>query len=196
MSTPQIDPVNSQAQLASISDLAAMLGVDKAAVSRRVARFEASGQLARAVTSPGRPKLVNVAAYLAAAEQSADAIRALNGTGEPADEPKEALSPSLAKEQTRRVAIQADLAQLELDKARGALVAVADVRDAMARAAGELVRGLDMLTARADDLAAAVASGGVPGLRLALKEMVRGLRERLAGDMTLLADETAAEGND
>lgn len=187
MTTPALNAANA-AQFASVTDLAGMLGVDKAVVSRKVKRFEASGALEATPAAPGRQKLVNVAAYLAAADQSIDAIRALNGAFAQAEPAAElGASPILAKEQARRVAIQADLAQIELDTARGTLVQVGDVRDAMARAAGELVRGLDGLTARADDFASAVASGGVPGLRSALKEAIRELRERLAAEMTLLA---------
>jgi hypothetical protein len=54
-----------------------MLAVDKAAVSRCVERLERQGHIETSAKN-GR-KLVNVAAYLAATEQTTDAIRAANG---------------------------------------------------------------------------------------------------------------------
>lgn len=193
MSTTSINTDNSPAQFASVSELARMLRLDKAGVSRRVARLEKQGLVETRAGAPGEPKLVNVAAYLAAIEQTTDAIRAANGAVAKADAPAD---PTLAAQQSRLVAIRAELAQIDLDKARGLLLPLADVREAMAHAAGRLVRGLEALVGRAGDFTAAVARDGEPGMRAALKEAVRDLRERLALDMTAAATEMPEDGDE
>lgn len=167
-----------------------MLGLDKAGVSRKIARLEAQGLIETQPRSPGKPVQVNVAAFLAATEQSADAIRTANGVKAKA---ADTADPRLSREQTRRVAIQADLAQIELDRQRGVLVPVEEVREAMARAAGELVRVLEMLPGRATEIAAAIARDGEPAVRAALKDFVRNARERLAAAMTLLAKDSGTD---
>ena len=193
MSIPSLNPSGEQPQLASVSALAALVGVDKAAVSRRVTRLEAQGLITTQCAGPGKPKLISVAAYLKATEQTADAIRTANGVAAKAEAPA---SPSLAQQQERITSVRADLLQIELDTAKGLLVRADDVRDAMAHAAGELVRGLESLAARADELASALARDGVAGLRAAIKDVVRDLRERMAADMTLLATEKAGDGDE
>jgi DNA-binding transcriptional MocR family regulator len=193
VSIPSLNPSGEQPQLASVSALAALVGVDKAAVSRRVTRLEAQGLITTQCDGPGKPKLINVAAYLSATAQTGDAIRTANGVAAKAEPPADL---TLAQHQARKTAIQADLAQIELDRARGVLVRADDVRDAMAHAAGELVRGLESLAARADELASALARDGVAGLRAAIKDAVRDLRERMAADMTLLATERAGDGDE
>ena len=193
MSTVDLNSRNDQPQFASVTAIAAMLGVDKAAVSRRAARLEASGAIQ--TVRDGRQKLINVAAYLAATEQTLDAVRAANGAQASPDKAPPA-DPTLAAQQARHVAIRADLAQIDLDKARGVLVPIDDVRESMTRAAGELVRSLEALPGKADDIAAALTRDGVPGLRVALKDIVRSVRERLASAMTILAAETAEDGEE
>lgn len=197
MSTPSLDPINAAPQVASVSALAALLGVDKAAVSRRVGRLEAQGLLTTQNGGPGKPKLIDVAAYLKATEQTTDAIRAANGGAKPSPAADPAPSdPTLAHQQSRKAAYAADLLEIELGVARGALVRADDVRDAMAHAAGALVRGLESLAAKAEDFAAVVAHGGVQALRAEIKAAIRDLRERLAADMTLLATERAGGGEE
>jgi DNA-binding MarR family transcriptional regulator len=175
-----------------ISDLATRMGCDKSAISRRVARLEGLGLLS--TRTDGRSKLVHLAQFNEAVTSTRDAIRELNGRGGSLEPVIEGRDPVLAQEQARKVKIQADLAQIELDKARGELVPVGEVREAMARCAGELVRVLETLPARASELATAIARDGEQGARAVLKEIVRDLRERLAAAMTLLVTETVEEG--
>ena len=199
MTTPSLNPSGDKPQLASVSALAVLMGVDKAAVSRRVSKLEAQGLLATQCDGPGKAKLIDVAAYLAATAQTVDAVRALNGAQArpqataPAPAPAEG---TLAQSQALRAAIRAEREQLDLDKAKGLLVPVEQVRDAMAHAAGELVRGLETLPGRAAELAATVGREGEPGARAALKDFVRELRERLAADMTLAAAERAEDDDE
>jgi DNA-binding MarR family transcriptional regulator len=171
----------------TVTALAAARGVDKSAMSRRIARLEAQGLLA--ARKAGKAKLINVLQFDEAVAATRDAIREMNGRGGALEPGAEDRDPVLAQEQARRVRIQADIAQIELDRARGTLIEVDDAQDAMARAAGRLVRGLETLPTRVEEWAAALAQGGVQAMRAAIRETVRDLRERLAAEMTLLASE-------
>jgi DNA-binding IscR family transcriptional regulator len=62
----------------SVSALARALGVDKAAVSRRVARLEAAGALSTRAGERGT-KLINHDEFNLAVEMTKDAIRETNG---------------------------------------------------------------------------------------------------------------------
>jgi hypothetical protein len=85
------------------------------------------------------------------------------------------------------------LKQLEFEERIGQLVRIDDVSHAMELCAAAIVRDLDRLSSRAEDLAAALSSGGISSLRGALKEVTRDLRRTLAENMTILA---AEEGGD
>lgn len=186
----------------SISDLAARNGVTKQTMAAKVTRFESQGLLSTRTEGKGRPKLVNVAAFDVANGQAGDAIKALAAQGR-ADAPPAAASPAvddgnpvLAKEQARRTQYQADLAEIELRKARGDLVPAADVTAAMVRCAEMLVRQIDQMPARADDLASAVAKDGTTGARAWLKSMARELRAALAQEMRMLETDGSAVPED
>lgn len=177
----------------SISDIARRLNITVGPVSRQVAKLEARGAIATRME--GSKKLVDFDAYMATKRRTEDAVRAENGRKarrEPDDPAPDLFSggnagsggSDLASQQARKTRAQADLAELQLQKARGLVVDLAAVEDAMARAGGRLARGLDALPGRADELAAVVARDGSAGLRGALKAVVRELRERLAADMT------------
>jgi DNA-binding Lrp family transcriptional regulator len=168
---------------ASLAELAGHFGVSPPAIKKRVERLERLGMLE--TQQVGKRKLVNVSQYLAGAEATFDAVRAASGSLGDAGGSDEDGSPVLAKEQARKVKLQADLAQLQLDKALGVMVEISAVEDAMALAAGAIVRVLEAVPGRAD-FAAAVARDGEQGARRVLKEMVREVRERLAASMTLM----------
>ena len=70
--------------------------------------------------------------------------------------------------------------KLELDERRGLTVRVAKVENHLAAAGEKIVRIIDQLPMDADDLATAVARGGVPALRLAMKEIARRMRTGIA----------------
>ena len=165
----------------TISDLARERGVDKSAVSRRVARMEGLGLVTTRVQ--GKAKLVNLAEFNRAAASTVDGVRELNGrgaTGPPDAGAPNSDDPVLAREQARRVGYSADLAKLDLDERLGRLVEVEAVRLSLETCALELVRVIDQLPARADALAAAVAKEGVAGLRAALRAVARAWRDTLA----------------
>ena len=176
----------------TISELARLRAVDKAAISRRVKRYEADGLMQ---TRPGKggTKLVSVAQFDRAAGQATDAVRELNGTGAAVASPAVPGDPSLARQQARRAGYDADLKQLELEERLGKLLPVADVEHAMVACAQELVRVIEQMTARAEECAAGVAKDGVLGARAFLKALARDQRELLARSMTLLGAEEKVE---
>ena len=172
-----------------ITDLAHELGVDKSAVSRRVARFEDLGLLS--TRRAGKAKLVSVADYHRVTASTVDGMRELNGRGAVAVRPPAETAPgapTLVDEQTRRVGFDAELKRLELEQRIGKLVEVDAVRLNLSACAIELGRAIDALPSRADALAAEVAKGGVVGLRAALRAIAREWRETLARAAERFAD--------
>lgn len=175
----------------SISDLAREQMVDKAAISRRVKRLEAQG-LVTTRRGRGGTKLVAAAEFYRASEQATDAVRALNGGSARDVAALDAIAPgdpSLARQQARRAGLDADLKELELQERLGQLLPIKDVEAAMVRCAEAMVRAVDQIGGRADDLAAAVARDGVGGARTILRELSRDLRVRLGQEMRLLEAE-------
>jgi len=207
MLMPAAAPIDGSAVVVSVTELALVKGVSKQAISARLQRWEAQG-LIRTGTRRGKrntvEKTVSLAEYDTVAGEvsdpskvqghatraaiAADAAGALDdevarnldghGAGAAAD-------PTLNRELTRKAGYDADLKEMQLRKQRGELLEIEGVRTSMERCAEAIVRDVDQLPAFADDLAAAVASGGVPALRELLKVKARELRERLARSMTL-----------
>lgn len=175
----------------SVSDLAQAKGVSKQAVAKRVSRFEALGE---SLTRPGDrgTKLVNVAAYDRLVGETGDIFRTQAPTPRapaqlPDDSDADPARSSLASEQARRVSYQAELSRLDLEERLGKLVPVSEVVEAMTKSARAIVRAVDLLPTRADDLAAAVAKDGSTGARRVLRDMARDLRMTLEREMRLLA---------
>ena len=95
------------------------------------------------------------------------------------DEPEISAEPAkstLTQAKRDTEAYRAQLLQLDLEERRGKLMQVSKVEDALARAGEKIVQVIDQLPMDADDLATAVARGGVPALRLAMKEIARRMR--------------------
>jgi DNA-binding MarR family transcriptional regulator len=170
-----------------VSELAIHRGVSKQAISKRVAALEARGAI-KTRQGTGGVKLVHVAQFAKAVEETGDPSYELTGRGS-----KRGQVPDYvyAEEQARKTAIQADLAQLELEERLGYLLPRAEVEAAMVRCGEVMVRVIEQLQTNVDDWASAVAKNGVHGLRLAVKAEQRRLRERIAQEMRLLADAPA-----
>jgi DNA-binding MarR family transcriptional regulator len=191
MMTADADPTDTWA---SISELARIRGVQKSAISKRVARLELEG-LVHPRPGPLNSKEINVAEFERACDQTTDAVRETNGCmakqsnaanvnsrrraaiqvadadmdGTPSD-------PILAKEQARKTKIQADLAQLQLDELKGLLVRTDDI-SAGATIHGEtLGRVIDHLHGEATALAAAEDSPFAKALRAAMRSDSSGAR--------------------
>jgi DNA-binding MarR family transcriptional regulator len=211
--------VEDESEWLTVSALARARGVDKAAISRRVARLEAAGALTTRGGEHGT-KLVNVAEFTHAVEMTTDAIREANGRvaspihrmaaetngrrsaaarqAADADMGDTPSDPILAREQARRTKIAADTAQLQFDALKGELVRISDFSDRVTVQAETLARRIDQtLPEWADDLAAVVAKDGTAGLRAALKGKARELRGALAEVFAALAATPAHEdGNE
>ena len=173
----------------SLSDLARERGVSKQALAKRVERLERLGHLA-ARPGPRGAKLVNAAAFDRAAGLTVDAVRQLNGAGltaEPAALAVNPADPVLAREQARRAAYAADLMQLDLEERLGLLVPVADVREAVMVAGATIVRALDRLPAKLDDMLAASREGPAGGRRF-LRDLGIDLRTVMATAMQSAAE--------
>jgi DNA-binding MarR family transcriptional regulator len=181
----------------SVSELARLRGVDKAAISRRAKRYEEQGLL-KPKAGRGGVKLICVAEFDRAAGMATDAVRELNGAGggaAPAPVAATAGDPVLPREQARRAAYDADLKKLDLDERLGKLLPVEDVEHAMVECAEAMVRIIDQVPGRAEEVAAAVASDGTAGARTFLRDFARDLRTRLAQEMRLRGS-AEADGDD
>ena len=182
----------------NVSALARARGIDKAAVSRRVARLVEIGALE---TRPGArgTKLINVAAFDRAIGEVGDLAHAQAPDANdapllpPAQPSTETASATYTREQAREKSYTADLKKLDLDERLGKLVTVESVQDGAVRLAETLVRQIDQLAGRADDIAAAVAKDGVLGARGALKTVAREIRESMARELERLADTAQTE---
>jgi hypothetical protein len=196
----------------TISDLARKRGVDKAAISRRCAKFAASGLLE--CRTFGQSKIVNVEAFDRACAATVDAVRELNGrrasssrrrasrpaaakptVSAPAPDPPSPAStfPNLAAEQAKRASFDAELKRLDLAERLGRLVEIDDVRRHIEGCSIELARAIDRLPGHAETLAARVTKDGVAGLRGALRDLAREMRETLAGAAERFADGKEAD---
>lgn len=172
----------------SISALAAAKNISQQAVSRRVARLKAQGLLSPRPGPRGTIEIC-VAEFDRVTGQSTDLARATTHLSPPdGDTPNDGVVPAhvYTAEQARRTAYQADLAKLDLDERLGKLLPVDAVEAAMARCAAAMVRQIDQLPSRADDIATAVGVEGTLGARQALKAAARELRETIAREMRIL----------
>jgi DNA-binding IscR family transcriptional regulator len=172
-----------------VTDLARARKISKQALSKRVLRLEGQGLLTTKLGPRGQ-KLVNVGEFDRVAEETLDAKQAQNGRrsrAAPDDCGDDVFSPILAKEQARKVAYQADLAKLQRDEKLGKLLPIEKIADAAAQCAEALVRVIDQLPARADEIASAVAKEGEAGARAFLRSVARDMRERMADEMQRLA---------
>jgi hypothetical protein len=180
--------------LASISELARLKGLDKAAISRRVTRLEAQGLL-RPQRGARGTKLINVAEFDRVAAETTDGVRELNGRGATparAAQPGLAGEPTLSREQTRRAGFDAELKRLVLEERLGRIAPLDRVRRATAEFAGTLARVIDQRPSRVEEIIAANAKGGLQAARAIEKAERRELREEMARAMDSIAD--AAEG--
>lgn len=184
----QPDPNMTDAGWVSISELARLKGLGKAAVSERVAGYIAKGLLS---TKPGKGKvkLVNLAAFDRIAGETTDLARATGAetkrqqaaiTPPPPSDP---LAPIYTAEQARHMAYKAESAKLDLEERQGKILQIVDVTAAITQAGEALARAIDQMPALADDLAAAVAQSGAAGARTLLRVKARETRELMAREL-------------
>jgi phage terminase Nu1 subunit (DNA packaging protein) len=174
----------------SITELASMKGVGKAAVSERVTRLEARG-LIKTRHGKGKSKLVNLAEYDRVLGEVADLGRELGATTKRLNDtnPEEPLSstdPVYTKEQARLAAYRADILKLELDERRGLLVRKDLVKEAADSAGREIASVIDSLVHEADKITI-LSAGGAHAIRVELKKIATKMRSRIAEQLAAAA---------
>jgi hypothetical protein len=187
-----IDQAESPAGFATISELGRLRGVDKAAISRRVARLEAQGLLQSQRGARGT-KLVNIAEFDRVAGATTDAVRELNGRSATVAPGSLAADPILSREQARRASYDADMKKLDLEERLGQLVSVDRVQRAFSDCAQIVAQAAGQMVGRAEENAAAVAKDGVQGARAWLRAATRDLCEAVARSASLLVDEAQSD---
>jgi hypothetical protein len=162
----------------SVSEVAAVKGVSKQAVSKRL-----QGLAGKVTTRRnGRELQMNLAEYDRAVGSETDPSQALRNAFQTvkttAENPATSDTQNIySDERARREGYAAELARLDLEERIGKLLKVADVEQAMVRCAEILVRSIDQLPARTDN----------PDLRPILKDFARDLRDTVARELKLAA---------
>jgi hypothetical protein len=184
----------------SISELAAHKRVTKQTISAKVARLVADGLLITK-PGPGRQKLINLAQYDTAIGNVGDGAREQGAATkrEYATQAAPRLSDGgkFRDEQTREKAYAADLKFIELERARGNLLEVAEF-DAIAGDSAACIS--DLLTGlktHADELTQIAKREGEHGVWAALKRIERAMRDEIVlslKDMAAQAKARAALG--
>lgn len=172
----------------TITELAQRKGIGKPAVSERVARFEAQGLL---TTRPGKgkAKLVNLAEFDRVAGETTDLGReqgaATRRAAAALPSPSGGSDPVYTQEQARKMAYSADREKIALGEDLDRLVPVDRLEAEFARVLAPIARALTRLSARADDVTAAVGENGKAGARAFL--------EGLGADISNMIADAAAE---
>jgi DNA-binding transcriptional ArsR family regulator len=176
----------------SLSEIAAMRGVSKMAIKKRVDKFESAGLVT--TRREGRERLVDLAAYDKAVGYAGDAYReqAAETVREEKAEPS-GQSGALRDAQTEKAQWEARRSALDVSERMGKLVPVAEVETAMVRAGEAIVRAIEQLPSFANEIMSA-SREGEPALRRKLRDIKDQLRRRAADALTLqrnagLADE-------
>lgn len=180
-----LDPNTPDAAWVSISELARLKGLSKAAVSERVKGLIQKGQLS---TKPGKGKvvLVNLAAFDRVIGETTDLAKAAGAETKrqaASTTPRDDAAPIYTAEQARHMAYRAESARLDLEERQGKILQVADVVAAIAAAGDAIARAIEKLPTGADDVSAAVAQAGAAGARTELKAKARDLRELVAKEL-------------
>jgi hypothetical protein len=192
--TPDTTPDTADGLWVSVSALAGLKGVAKQTISEKVARLVGDGKLE---TRPGKgkAKLINVAAYDRALGETTDLARQQGAaTKQAATDPATPRDPTFTKHQADRAGYEAELKRLDLEERLGKLRTVEAIEDATVTCGETVVRLIDQLVLKADEIAAAVAKDGVTGARTALKSVQFELRTKIAEAFTKIAatDDVAA----
>lgn len=176
----------------SLSEIAAMRGVTKVAIKKRVDRLEAEGRVT--TRRVGRERQVDLAAYDKAVGATGDAIKEQAAeTARHARQVEPADAPSALRDaQTQKAQWEARRSALDVSERLGKVVPVSAVEQAMVRAGEAIVRALEQLPTFAGDLTLA-ARDGEPAVRRKLREIKDQIRARAAEALTLQQGQGAAE---
>lgn len=176
----------------SVTDLAARKGVRKSTISEKVSRLVADGRITTKA-GKGKAKLINVAEYDIAIGEVGDGAREQGAATKAADAVAASAAPRLPAdgrlrdEQTRDRAYSADLKFIELERARGNLLPVADFDAVAEDTANRIADIVDGLQARDSELTAIAIKEGENGMRAALKRITRAQRIAIVTAMREMA---------
>ena len=172
----------------TITALAAHLGVAKATVSARVTKLEADGNL-KTRPGKGKAKEVNLASYIAAIGETGDPSKEQGAEtkSETADDPANSRDPSFRAAATKEKEHLAQLAEIRVGKELGKYVEAEYFVPAVEECAEVIARILDRPLSKAADLASAATAGGVNGIRVKMREIIREQRTAISAAMERLA---------
>lgn len=176
----------------SLTELAQLRGVSKPAISQNLKNWKARG-VEVATRMEGRALLINVAHYDMARGEAGNVAFAQEPEAVEPKLPGASTDPVFAREQAREKGYAADLKKLQLGRELQTTVAIDRAEDDIARLLEPIVKAIDRLPSRADDLAAAIANGGAAGVRNELKVVAADLRNDVAAAMEQLLAEMRAE---
>lgn len=172
----------------TVAELAKMRGLARQVMYRKVDRLVTLGQLELRSGVRGA-KVVNVAAFDAAVGEVTDLAREQGAATRRAAAALPSSSggsdPSYTQEQARKMAYSADREKIALGEDLGRLVPVDRLEAEFARVLAPIARALTRLSARADDVTAAVGENGKAGARAFL--------EGLGADISNMIADAAAE---
>lgn len=185
-------------------------GVSKQAISKRVAKFVAGGQLR--TRKEGRALLVHVPTYDALADDTFDPAQELRNRHQKtraAAEPAPELPPDDARARpdtlsarrqseskseydlakTRQANAQASLAEIELRRRAGDLCDAAEVAAAAASVADLIANALGAITANASKIYSAGRTGGEAAVMIACQSLEAAIRRDITAALLNIADD-------
>lgn len=173
----------------SITELAERFGVAKATVSARVSKFEAEG-IVKTKPGKGKAKLVNLADYESAIDEHGDPAKEQGAETKSttADDPAQSRDPRFRDAATKEKEHLAQLAEIRVGKELGKYIEADFFKPAVEECAEVILRILDRPLSKAADLEAAARSGGVNGVRVRMREIIREMRAAISEAMQRLAD--------
>ena len=172
-----------RAVMLTIGELATREGVSAPAVSRRVKQLRERG-LHVETDVQGRVTAVNSVQYDELRGRFADPSKAQAPKAAPLTA---AVSESYDEALRQKTWTEAERARLRLEEEKGRLVPVDRLADALAQAGEKVVRAVDRVLMSADDIAAAVAKDGTPGVRTELKKLVHRIKVDIADALAEIA---------
>lgn len=186
--TPDTNSQSPDVLWISISELATRKGVTKQTISERVGKLVNAGKL---TTKPGKgkSKLVNLAEYDRGVGEITDLSKEQGAQTKAAAKSDEATGrdPTFVSEQARRAGYEAELKRLDLEERLGRLREVDEIVAAAVMCGETIVRELESMILRADEMAGAVAKDGVSGARAVLKVMIFDARKKFEDAFAKLA---------
>ena len=185
------EPLNAAGFWLSMTDLAKARGVSKPAISQNLRDWRGRGIMV-ATRKEGRQLLINVAEYDQARGEVGNQAYAQEPEREDAPRAPSA-DPVFSREQAREKGYAADLRKLQLAKELRVTVPVDRAEDELARVAEPIIKAIDRLPSRADDIASAIARDGVQGVRNELKVVAAELRNLIADGLHALTVELRGE---